>query len=431
MITLGIDVGTTRTKVLALDVETGQTVAQRAAPTPVTHAVSGESRDAGEVLAVAIGLLAEVAAALPDRQAVSALAVASVGEEVVLLDDTGSPIGETIAWYDPRGQDQAHEFMAGAGGEVALSRQWPPDPTFSLFKLMWTRDQRPQEWAAASTWTDLGDFVLRGLGAEVVMDWTHASRAGAFDLVKRSWDDETIEAAQLRIAFPRLVPSGSVVGTLDPVVAARVGLSRDLRLVSGGHDHLCAALGAGLRSRGDVVVSAGTSAAHLVLVDAPLADSDHRAAADQGCYVDAETYYVHVNIHSGHFYSQWRELLYADVDDADMYAEMAAVSLSDGPTFELLEGQRLGRLDQIDYDAGRAQIMRAVLEGLARRSADIVVLLGQASGRASGRIIAAGHPPQVPLWREIRERHYGRSLVVESEAEIAALGAARLAATAK
>ena len=28
-------------------------------------------------------------------------------------------------------------------------------------------------------------FVLRGLGADLVMDWSHASRAGAFDIAAR------------------------------------------------------------------------------------------------------------------------------------------------------------------------------------------------------------------------------------------------------
>ena len=42
-------------------------------------------------------------------------------------------------------------------------------------------DHQPADLARASSWTDLGDFVLLGLGGDLVMDWSHASRAGAFD----------------------------------------------------------------------------------------------------------------------------------------------------------------------------------------------------------------------------------------------------------
>ncbi len=44
---------------------------------------------------------------------VDALCVASVGEEVVLLDAAGAAVGDAITWYDPRGLEEAVAFMAG------------------------------------------------------------------------------------------------------------------------------------------------------------------------------------------------------------------------------------------------------------------------------------------------------------------------------
>ena len=68
--------------------------------------------------------------------------------------------------------------------------------------------------------------------------------------------------------------------------------------------------------------------------------------------------------------------------------------------------------------------MRAVLEGLADRSADIVAFLEETSGRPFERVIAVGHPPQIPLWRELRQARYGRPMVVVEQPEMAAYGAA-------
>ena len=85
-------------------------------------------------------------------------------------------------------------------------------------------------------------------------------------------------------------------------------------LVTGGHDHLCAAYGAGVRSTAELFLSAGTSEAHLALLDAPLG-GEMAGRIDQGCFVDAGSYYAHINIHSGHFFKQWRRLLYGDVDE--------------------------------------------------------------------------------------------------------------------
>jgi sugar (pentulose or hexulose) kinase len=431
VITLGVDVGTTHTKVLALDVESGRTLALEAADTPTLHTGDGDARPATEVLDTVIELIHAVVARLPTPDAVSGLCVASVGEEVVLLDAAGHPVGDTIVWYDPRGFEEAQAYLAGSGGQTELSRRWPPDRTLSLFKLMWLKRHQPHELAAAKTWTDLGDYVLLGLGGALVMDWTHASRAGAFDLRSHAWDQASISAAGLEVAFPPLVASGTDVGLLSDAVGKRTGLSGPVRLVSGGHDHLCAAFGAGVRSSSELFLSAGTSEAHLALLDAPVEDQRGRYHLDQGCYVDGETYYAHVNIHSGHFYRQWRELLYAGTDEGAMYEELEAVAADDtGVTFELLDDLRLGRFGAVPYEAGRATLMRAVLEGLADRYADIVAFLEEASGRRLDRIIAVGHPPQVPLWRELRQVRYERPVVVADQPEMTAYGAALMAAGA-
>ncbi len=427
MITLGIDVGTTHTKVLALDVANGATLALESAPTPVHRDADGETHRPGEVLEVVLTLLSRVVATLPDARAVEALSVASLGEEVVLIDDAGQPVGDSVAWYDPRGFEEARAFSASHGGEVALSRRWPPDPTFSLFKLMWMREYRPDEYRSAVTWTDLGDYVLHGLGGELVMDWAHASRAGAFDITAHTWDPKSIEAAGLDIDFPRLVPSGTVIGSVDGAIARDIGLSSGVAIVSGGHDHLCAAFGAGVRSTRELFLSAGTSEAHLALLDEPVAGDTGPDRVDQGCYVDDHTWYAHINIHSGHFFKQWRELLYAGVDDESMYSEVSAAT-TDGIAFELADDMRLGRLDGVPYDADRAVLMRAILEGLAHRSAAIIDRLECVSGTPYELVLVAGHPTHLPLWRALRQVAYARPMAAVDEPETAAYGAAVIAA---
>ncbi len=426
MITLGIDIGTTHTKVLALDLADGRTLALRSVATPVHRGVAGESHRPREVLDTVTDLVRDIVAALPDPSAVRALCAASVGEEVVLLDGAGEPVGDAITWYDPRGFEEARSFREGAGGRVPLSLRWPPDPTFSLFKLMWTRHHLPDEYRAAVTWTDLGDYVLHALGGELVMDWSHASRAGAFDIVEHCWDPESIEAAGLHLEFPRLVPSDTVIGSIDPAIARDIGVAPSVAIVSGGHDHLVAAFGAGIRSPRELFLSAGTSEAHLALLESPI-EGEAGRHIDQGCFVDDHTWYAHINIHSGHFFQQWRRLLYPDVDDDLMYAELEAVDAA-GITFELSDDLRRGRLDAVPYDAGRAGVMRAILEGLARSSAAIIDRLEQASGHPYELVLVAGHPARVPLWQALRRAACARPMAAVDEPEITALGAAVLAA---
>ena len=128
MITLGVDIGTTHTKALALDVVVGRTLALESAPTPVVRDELGEAHRPGHVLETVMELLAAVVRQVPDPSRIEALCVASVGEEVVLLDAEGVPTADAIAWYDPRGLDEAAVFMSGPGGALELSRRRPPMP---------------------------------------------------------------------------------------------------------------------------------------------------------------------------------------------------------------------------------------------------------------------------------------------------------------
>ncbi len=429
MISLGIDVGTTRTKVLAVDIERGTTLGLAAASTPTVRDVDGEAHRPADILDTVAVLLEQVVGGLETPDRVRAICVASVGEEVVLVDRERRPVGDTIVWHDPRGTSQAATFMQGPGGMLRLSQRWPPDATFSLFKLMWMQEHRGEAYAAASSWTDLGDYVLARLGGDLVMDWSHASRAGAFDVETRTWDGDSIDAAGVEISFPRLVPSGTAIGTVERDLARHIGLPDDVVLVAGGHDHLCAAFGAGVRTTSELFLSAGTSEAHLALIDGPAVRQNGRYRIDQGCYVDGSSYYAHINIHSGHFFRQWRGLLYPEIEDDEMYAEIESAP-PDGITFDLSDHLRLGRLDGVPYSADRAGLMRAILVGLADRSADIVDQLERAGGRPYDLILVAGHPVRIPFWKSIRMAAYGRPMASVDEPESTAFGAAVLAATA-
>jgi sugar (pentulose or hexulose) kinase len=431
VITLGVDVGTTHTKALAFDALLGRPLGVEVAPTPSVRDADGDAHRPAEVLATVVSLLRRLAGSIDDPARVASICAASVGEEAVLLDAGGEAVGDAIAWFDPRGTEEAAAFAAGPGAHLPLSRRFPSDPSFSLFKLLWVRQHRRADLERARGWIDLGGYVLGGLGGAPAMDWSHASRAGAFDLVERRWDRGTIAAAGLDgLAFPRLVPSGTILGSITPGLADATGLPRDVAIVAGGHDHLCAAFAAGIRTTGELFLSAGTSEAHLALTTAPIEPGHAGDRVDQGCYVDGEAYYVHVNIPSGHVFRQWRSLLY-EGDDDSLYAEVAAVPPgARGVRFDLHDDPRHGRLDGLPYTADRATLMCAVMEGLARRSGDIVRTLEEVTGSRYQVIVAAGHPARAGYWRQLRLRTYGRPIATVDEPESAALGAAILAARA-
>jgi sugar (pentulose or hexulose) kinase len=413
---IGVDIGTTHIKAVAID---GRAVlATRTEPTPASADGGGVCRDPRALVETVRGVVRRVVDA-DGGGPVAAISVASVGEEVVLVDRHGRPLGPILAWFDPRGQVEARDFAP-----TPLHVRFPTDPTRSLFRLLWLARHRPAEVSAAAVALDVASFVLLTLGAPAMMDWSHASRTGLFDPTTTCWDAETLDRAGLRPALlPALVPSGTVVGTVDARVAEDLGLERSTRLVSGGHDHFVGAFGCGIQVGGDFYLSAGTSEAQLVLADGP---SPARAGIEQGRFVDADHWYLHCATPSGHAYGAWRRLLYMNEGEAAVRSELAARGPA-GCRVELDPIARSASLHDIPLTADRALVLRAVVEGAAMSSANVFERLAAAVPPEIARLIVAGHAADDPLWRSLRLGLIGRPMEVVRASEVTAIGAALLA----
>lgn len=431
---IGVDVGTTRIKALVYDPERRQALAVASIQTPVATTELGPVHHPAEILeAVAhvIGkVLAHASRSTGGILPIEAIAVASVGEEVVLVDERGQAVDDAPTWYNQLGQEEAPRLIEEAGGSFA----WPlrPDPTLSFFKLAWLSTHRRWAVGRAASFTDLGSYVtcsLAGLpAASFVMDWSHASRTGFYSPKSHDWDHPL--AARSGVVpgmLPRLVPSGSVVGPLGRLFADRWGITNDCLMVAGGHDHFCGAYACGVSQAGELFISAGTSEAQVVL-SRSLPDRSGLDDIDLGSFVDSEHTYLHVAIPAGHLFGQWRALLYADTSDAELYRELEGVPVgSDG--IRCLVDRRRWRmtLHNVPTTAGRAAVMRSLLEGLAIVAEQVTASLEVASGTQIVRVLAAGVPTRHRLWREIRAATCARPMSFVAVEEPSALGVALLA----
>lgn len=431
---IGVDLGTTRIKALVYDPERRQAQAVASVQTPVATTELGLVHHPAEifeaVLEVVGKVLAQARRASGGSLPVEAIAVASVGEEVVLVDGRGRPVDDALTWYNQLGQDEAPRLIEEVGGSFA----WPlrPDPTFSFFKLAWLSTHRRWAFGRAASFTDLGSYVtcsLAGLpAASFVMDWSHASRTGFYRPECHDWDHPL--AARSGVApgmLPRLVPSGSVVGPLGRLFADHWRITGDCLVVAGGHDHFCGAYACGVSQAGELFISAGTSEAQVVL-SRKLPDSSGLDDIDLGSFVDSEHAYLHVAIPSGQLFGQWRALLYGDASDTELYSELERVPVgSDG--IRCLVDRRRWRmtLRNVPTTAGRAAVMRSLLEGLAIVAERVTASLEAASGTQIVRVLAAGVPTRHRLWREIRAATCARPLSFVVVEEPSALGAALLA----
>ncbi|NLY97856.1 MAG: xylulose kinase [Clostridiaceae bacterium] len=203
---------------------------------------------------------------------IKAICTSSFGEGFVAVDEKGEPLNNPILYIDPRGKEYLDRFSRDSlGFDMYKTAGTSPQSIYSLPKLMWIKDHRPDLYNKIRKILFVGDYILYMLGAEPFCTYSLAARSMAFDVINKKWSDEIIECAGLdRSFFPQPVKSGTVLGKICPKVAAELGLSDDILLVAGGHDQPCVALGAGVNKAGLAVDGLGTVECITPAFDSPI-----------------------------------------------------------------------------------------------------------------------------------------------------------------
>lgn len=394
---VGLDLGTTGIKAVAFDADNRQ-LASASVPTPTRRlANSGGEYDANELWAGACSVLTSVNEQLEvaGHRAIG-LATASMGESGVLVDGTGSPVAPVIAWFDPRTEPQAQWWRESVGvEETHRIAALPPRAVFGAPKMLWTKTHDPSAWDAGRQWLNMADWAAFRLTGSVATDHSLASRTMLFDLANRQWSPALIEAAGLDASMlAPLIESGTEVGRVTPNAAAETGLAPGTVVGAGGQDHVCAALGLGITEPGMLLDSIGTAEAFfLVLDDVDTSGAVAAAGIGQGAHVVAGRTYAMTGLQQGG----------GRIDAA------RAESGLDWPEFLATEN-------------AQHVIEEVATAGHAR----IDSLLG-ATGAGQIRHVCTGGGSRNAALIDRKRELGGRPIVVASETEATALGAARLA----
>lgn len=399
---LGLDIGTTRTKLLLWDATRQSVVDVASTGTPVSMSPRGDTRDPDAVLEVALDLARTLASRNADLSRVRGISAASVGEETVFIDHRGRSIGPIATWYAPH-------------SDAATGTDSPSNTLASWYAI---RDRTAQSLSGATGFTDLGSYVLMRLAGRTlpITDITHASRTGMLSDDSPEWNRSRLKnCGAANLTAPEIVSSGELIGELTAEIARDTGLPVGTPVRAGSHDHIVAAHAAGVRSDGQVFISSGTSETQLVLTAAPWKDvaALERPGLEFGGSVDRNLRYLHVSQPAG---ARVAEICGADT---------AGRSIEE--IYEALDGCVDGSGAREDSDATVVRL-REELEEQARIAAQTTTELTRLGNTVPRSIIVAGVPTTQPSWRAIRRRFSERELVFADLDEASAVGAAMLAA---
>lgn len=256
---LGIDIGTTGCKAGAFSSDgTCVHLAYREYPTVYPRPGWAEL-DAPYVWSQVKDAIAEVAAATK-ADPIRALCVSSMGEAATPANKNREILGPSILSSDVRGR----EYIDALLRHISQEEFYRINPnvltsSYTLPKLQWMKEHTPDLYHAADYFLLWGGLVEFLLGADPFISYSLANRTLLFDIQQQDWSEYLLTLNGLdRAKLPRCLPSGAVAGTVSAHIAAQLGLPRDVKIVVGGHDQCCNALGAGIAEAGRAVDGIGT-----------------------------------------------------------------------------------------------------------------------------------------------------------------------------
>jgi xylulokinase len=275
---LGIDIGTTAVKALLVS-EQGAPLAegdcpqQVAVPRPGWAEQRPEDWWSGAITATRAAL-----ASAPPGTEVAGVGLSGQMHSAVFLDSADSVIRPAILWNDVRTTAQCRQIVERVG--LPGLRRLTGNPAlegFTATKVLWLRDNEPRSFGRLRTLLLAKDYVRLRMTGERATEPSDAAATLLFDVFRSKWSPEMITALGLegRI-LPRIVGSSEVAGRLSAEAGGELGLRPGLPVAGGGADNASAAVGAGVTSPGQLLVSVGTSGTVVAPVSTPKADRGMR-----------------------------------------------------------------------------------------------------------------------------------------------------------
>jgi len=261
MSVIGLDLGTTVCKAALFD-EEGNLLSLERKEYPVYSPHPGwAEQEPEEVWSRVKDVLKITAIRARDYSLPEAICISAQGEAIVFLNKDLKPLRRSIMGMDMRSVDQV-EKLKGKFGARWLYRLSgvPAHPITTLAKVLWVKDKELDIFQKTDYFLCYEDFIFMKLGGAAAIDYSLACRTMMFDIEKKQWSSRILDYLGIdRYNLAKIYSSGEIIGKISPRIARELGLPSNLKLVTGGHDVACAALGAGSIREGTATDILGTA----------------------------------------------------------------------------------------------------------------------------------------------------------------------------
>jgi xylulokinase len=445
-ILVGIDVGTSSTKVVAF-LRSGKPLASASREYAVSMPKPGwAEQNPEEWWRAAVACLRSVCKKFKSSR-IAGVSFSGQMHGSVFLDEKDKVIRPCLLWNDSRTAPQCDQIIQTVGRDELLKTiKNLPLTSFTLPKVLWLREHEPARFKRLRTVLLPKDYVRFRLTGVKCMDEADGAGTVMMEVGKKRWAVDLLAKLDIDPSIlPPLTHSTDIVGRVTADAARATALPVNTLVVAGGGDQPVGATGVGVFDEGQAMVSLGTSG----VVFAPTRQAHEAGESGLASFdhaVPGVSYLMGCVISAGGALQWYRntfcesEIAEARRRRVDPYTLILAPAARLAPGAEdllflpYLMGERTPHPDPfargvffgLSTRHTRAHMTRAVVEGVTFALRDCLEAI-RAKGVSIRRIRATGGGARSPFWLQLMADVFNLPVTRIENPEGAASGAAILA----
>lgn len=281
MLFLGLDIGSSSTKLSVVEGDSGRTLASVSHPETELAINSPEAgfaeQDPQTWWECVVAGLGKIAAKGVDLKQIEAIGISYQMHGLVLVDANQQVLRPAIIWCDSRAVPYGEAACNALGADYCFDHLLNSPGNFTAAKLRWVQENQPEIFARVHKAMLPGDYIAMKLSGEVNTTATGLSEGTFWDYRKRAPAAELLAhwgmSADL---LPSVVPTLGEQCQVSDAVAAELGLKAGVKIAYRGGDQPNNAFSLNVLEAGEVAATAGTSGVIYGVTDKNVADRQSR-----------------------------------------------------------------------------------------------------------------------------------------------------------
>lgn len=282
MLFLGIDIGSSSTKVSVIDGHSGARIGAVSYPETELPILSSQPGFAEQDPETWWDCTKQACARLFANEAIDPARIEAIGisyqmHGLVLVDAEQKVLRPAIIWCDSRAVPYGDEALAGLGADFCFEHLLNSPGNFTAAKLRWVQTHEPELFSRIHKIMLPGDFIAMKLTGEINTTASGLSEGTLWNFRERRVARELLDYWGIdNSLIPDLVPSFGQQGLVSQSVATELGLRAGVKVSYRAGDQPNNAFSLNVLEPGEVAATAGTSGVIYGVTDQAAADRQSR-----------------------------------------------------------------------------------------------------------------------------------------------------------